>query len=356
MAIIAPITVHHRLLSWFAKNNRDLPWRRNRTPYRVWISEIMLQQTQVQQVLPYYRRFLKEFPTIKKLATAPLDQVLKVWEGMGYYARARNLHKAAKIIVQQHRGRFPQEYESIRRLPGFGPYTTAAVLSIAFNQPYAVVDGNVLRVLSRLYAYDKDIRSATGKKELQVKADLLLSKRYPGLFNEAMMELGALICTPAAPLCDRCPLFCFCLACKQGKQHLYPVRISKKKRPHYQIAAAIIWHEGKILIARRPEQGLLGGLWEFPGGKVEPGETLEQAVVREVVEELGVAIRVRELFMRVNHAYTHFTITLHAFHCDWLSGTPQTLGCTDWQWIKPAQLQNFAFPRANAKIIEKLLA
>jgi A/G-specific adenine glycosylase len=355
MAIIAPIPVRRRLLTWFAKNSRALPWRRQRTPYRVWISEIMLQQTQVQQALPYYRRFLKEFPTLKKLAEAPLDQVLKAWEGMGYYARARNLHKAAKIILHHHRGVFPREYEQVRALPGIGPYTAAAILSIAFAQPYAVVDGNVLRVLSRLLAYKKEVKSVIGKKELQGVADELLSKKQPGIFNEAMMELGAMICMPTAPLCARCPLSSFCLAYKQGKQLHFPVRIPKKQRPHYQIAAAIIWHEEKILIARRPEQGLLGGLWEFPGGKLEPGETLEQAAVREVAEELGVEIKVRELFRCVDHAYTHFTIRLHAFHCDWIGGEPQTLACTDWRWVKPTELEEYAFPRANTKIIKQLL-
>ncbi|OPZ72943.1 MAG: putative A/G-specific adenine glycosylase YfhQ [bacterium ADurb.Bin478] len=348
-------SIRRRLLTWFRANRRDLPWRRHRTAYGVWISEILLQQTQVQQVIPYYRRFCKAFPSLKKLADARLDQVLKVWEGMGYYARARHLLQAARIIQKEHAGFFPQDYDAVRRLPGIGPYTAAAILSIAFQQRYAVVDGNVARVVSRLAAFSGEVQSTANKKILQAMADTLLPASTPGDFNEAMMELGALLCTPAAPQCGVCPLARCCRARQQGEPERFPVKRAKKKRPHHEVAAAIIWRQGRILLARRLEQGLLGGLWEFPGGKREKGETLEQTVVREVREELGVRVRVREFFIKVDHQYSHFSVTLHVFHCDWVSGSPQPLGCSDWRWVRPKDLETFAFPRANGKIIKVLL-
>ena len=348
-------SIRRRLLIWFRANRRDLPWRSNRTAYCVWISEIMLQQTQVQQVIPFYRRFCKEFSSIKKLANARLDQVLKVWEGMGYYARARHLLQAAQMIQKEHAGVFPQDYDAVRRLPGIGPYTAAAILSIAFQQRHAVVDGNVVRVLSRLSAFSGQVQATDSKKILQSMADTLLPVKSPGDFNEAMMELGALLCTPTAPHCGVCPLARCCRARQQGEPERFPVKRAKKKRPHHEVAAAIIWRQGRILLARRPEQGLLGGLWEFPGGKREKGETLERTAVREVREELGVRVRVREFFIKVDHQYTHFSVTLNVFHCAWVSGSPQPLGCSDWRRVRPQELLPFAFPRAKGTVIEALL-
>ena len=316
----------------------------------------MLQQTQVSQVTPYYRRFLKAFPTIKKLAQAPLDRVLKVWEGMGYYARARHLVQAAQIIEREHAGQFPHDLEAVRRLPGIGPYTAAAILSIAFHQRLAVLDGNVIRVLARLTAWPDEVKSNSAKKKLQALADALLPRKNPGDFNEAMMELGALVCTPTQPLCSSCPIALFCQAGQSGEPERFPHKRPKKKKPHHHIAAAIIWRRGKILIARRKEQDLLGGLWEFPGGKQEPGESLEQTVVREVREELGIMVRVRDFFAQVKHQYTHISITLHVYHCDYVSGVPVALDCAAWRWLRPLALREYAFPRANGKIIEKLLA
>lgn len=342
------------LLKWFAANARDLPWRRKRTPYTVWISEIMLQQTQVSQALPYYRVFLRQFPNVKHLAAAPLEQVLKAWEGLGYYARARNLHRAAREIAALQGGRFPEDIETVRRLPGIGPYTAAAILSLSFGQPHAVLDGNVLRVLCRLTAYGENPRRTASKKTLQALAQALLPVHHAGEFNEAMMELGATLCTPLNPRCMECPVARFCQAHSRGQQSLFPVRVKAKRRPHHQIAAALIWRDEKLLIARRPLHGLLGGLWEFPGGKQQAGETLEAAAAREAKEELGVRIRARTLFSRVNHQYTHFTITLHVFHADYIGGRPQRLGCADWRWVSIGELTQFAFPRANGKIIERL--
>lgn len=345
-----------RLLAWFSRSARDLPWRSERTPYRVWISEMMLQQTQVQQVLPYYHRFLSRFPDLNTLARAPLEHVLKAWEGMGYYARARHLHKTAQIIVQHYSGVFPDEYDALLKLPGIGPYSAAAIASLAFNRRHAVLDGNVLRVLSRLFALSSDPRSATARKKLQEWLDLAISKHRPGAFNEAMMELGALICTPQSPLCSKCPVAGLCKARLAGEPENYPPAVKKKPRPHHHIGVGLIWHRGKLLIARRPEQGLLGGLWEFPGGKQEQGEKLAATVKREIREELGIDVSVKDFFMQVEHQYSHFTVSLHVFHCRYVKGTPRPLGCTEWRWLRPAELTSFAFPRANGKIIERLLS
>lgn len=343
------------LLAWFDASARVLPWREDRDPYRIWISEIMLQQTQVRQVLPYYERFLARFPDVAALAAAPLDAVLKAWEGMGYYARARNLHRAAGEIVTRYGGRFPGEAEAVLGLPGIGSYTAAAILSIAFGLPEVVVDGNVVRVITRLTAMAEEARAAAGRKKIEAMAAAFFDPGRPGDFNEAMMELGAVICTPRSPSCDVCPVAGCCAAFREGAPERYPVKSPRRARPHHQIAAALIWREGRLLIARRPEKGLLGGLWEFPGGKQESGESLEQTAVREAAEELGVEIEVAEKYMSVDHAYTHFSITLHLFHCRYLGGSPSCRACSDWRWIAPEQLREYAFPRANGRVIDALL-
>lgn len=344
------------LAAWFDRECRDLPWRETGDPYKIWISEIMLQQTRVNNVILYYQNFIAAFPDIQTLAGADPGRVLKVWEGLGYYARARNIHKTAGIILREYHGIFPKEYQQIARLPGIGPYTAAAIASIAFQQQYAVVDGKVRRVLCRIFRVTDDPGSSQGKKLLQNWADNLLDRANPGIHNQALMELGALLCTPKNPQCKCCPLSGFCQACAAGEQHLFPIRIPAKKRPHYNIAAGIICKDDKILIAQRPEKGLLGGLWEFPGGKQEKNETLQDTVVREVREELDIQIRAERMVAKLNHQYTHFTITLHIFICTFVSGAPQPLGCTDWRWVTVDELKNYPFPRANTKIIEKLLA
>jgi A/G-specific adenine glycosylase len=345
-----------KLLQWFSNSGRELPWRNTSDPFRIWISEIMLQQTQVQQVIPYYSRFLQVFPDVQVLARAELTAVLKAWEGMGYYARARNLHRAAQIICQEFGGVFPSNSNLIRKLPGIGPYTAAAIASIAFNEDVPVLDGNVLRVLSRLTAFSLPARTPAGKKLLFAEAEKLLAKGRAGDFNQAMMELGAMICIPANPLCDICPVRSHCQALAQNAVEQYPLKNVAKKRPHHVISAGIIWHKNKILIARRPEKGLLGGLWEFPGGKVEQGETLEFALQREIKEELDIDVAVTGKMMQLDHQYTHFTITLHVFHCAYLAGEPKAIGCIEWRWVDKMELRNLAFPRANTKIIDQLLA
>jgi A/G-specific adenine glycosylase len=344
-----------RLLEWYDKNKRDLPWRRDaHDPYRVWISETLLQQTQVATVIPYYERFLARFPTVYELSSAPIDDVLKTWEGAGYYARARNLHRAAKDIVERFGGKIPQAVDELLTLPGIGRYTAGAVASIAFNQNAPIVDGNIIRVLCRYFNIANDAKKSETQKELWALSESLIPRGHAGDFNQSMMELGATVCTPRNPSCDGCPLKRTCAAKKLGVQEDRPVKGEKKKIPHHQIGVGVIWKNRKILIARRFDDAMLGGLWEFPGGKRERGESFEECVQREVKEELEIVVQVDDEFAQVEHAYSHFSITMHAFNCHYVSGRPQAIGCADWKWVKPKELQEYAFPQANRKIIAQL--
>lgn len=333
-----------------------MPWRRTDDPYRIWLSEVMLQQTRVDQAQPYYERFVAAFPTVEALAAASLDDVLLLWEGLGYYSRARNLHKAARVVVDAFGGQFPDTYDAIRTLPGVGPYTAAAVLSIAFGRPHAVLDGNVIRVLTRVFAIEEEIDRGPTRKQLQRLADALLDPSRPGDFNQAMMELGATICTPATPRCPACPLRLVCAAFTAGKPDAYPVKRKKAPIPHYDIAAGLIFNDDDhLLIQRRPEDKMLGGLWEFPGGKREPDEPLEETCRREVREELGVEVEIEELFGAVSHAYTHFKITLYAFRCRIRAGAPASREGLPLRWVAVPDLADYAFPRANRRLINALL-
>jgi A/G-specific adenine glycosylase len=344
-----------KLLAWYQRHKRDLPWRRTSDPYSILLSEVMLQQTQVRTVIPYYHRFLEAFPNFQTLAKAPLDRVLKLWEGLGYYSRARNLHALANAVIKLPSQKLPASYDEILELPGVGRYTAGAVLSIAFNQNYPVVDGNVQRVLARAYGIDDDVTLPGTQKRLWDLAGTLVPSGHAGDYNQAVMELGALICLPRNPLCLTCPVRSECTAYKEGRQNELPVKRKKAAGPHKQIGAGVIWHEGRILISQRPLAGLLGGLWEFPGGKQEPGETIEKTIAREILEELGVKVEVGEKVAEVKHAYSHFSITLHAHHCRYISGKPKALGVEAWKWVAPAELINYAFPAANQPVIRKLL-
>jgi A/G-specific adenine glycosylase len=344
-------TLTDRLLTWFAEHARDLPWRVARTPYRVWIAEVMLQQTQVDTVIPYYERFLDRFPSVQALANASMDEVLKSWEGLGYYARARNLHAAAQRLVETHGGRLPGTCQELLALPGIGRYIGGAIASIAFDAPIAAVDGNARRVLSRVFDVRGDVTRSAVQRELEGLATQLLPADQAGTFNEALMELGALVCTSQQPACGACPLQAGCQAYATGNPEALPVRRARRRVPHYDVAAAVIHDRNLgILVAQRNLGDMLGGLWEFPGGKCETGETLPQCLAREIREELGVEIRVRELLVVVPHAYTHFRITLHAFWCQLVSGEPRCLDCASFRWIRPAELDALPMSVADRKV------
>lgn len=355
-----PSEVAKLLLAWWDDGHADLPWRKSRDPYAIWVSEIMLQQTQITTVIPYYERWMARFSTVEALAAASLDEVLKLWEGLGYYSRARHLHAAAKEVVAVYHGRLPRTATELRKLKGIGPYTAGAIASIAFDEAVPVLDGNVTRVLSRLFDLPDDVTTTAVKKKLwQLAADLVPCQR-PGDYNQALMELGQQICLPARPRCLLCPLSVHCLARQRGTQLERPVRPARKNIPHYDVVAGIIWENGattahsRFLIARRPLDGLLGGLWEFPGGKQEPGETLPQALRREIREELGIEIEVGRFLTSIKHAYTHFRITLHAFHARHVDGRAQNLGVADHAWVTMGQLDEYAFAVTDRKIIARL--
>ncbi|GBD01264.1 Adenine DNA glycosylase [bacterium HR18] len=344
-----------QLVAWYKARARDLPWRRTRNPYYIWVAEVMLQQTRVDQVLPYYRRFVQAFPTLEALAAAPLDEVLRCWEGLGYYARARNLHRAAQVLVAHHQGKLPQTYEALRRLPGIGPYTAAAVASIAFGEPRAVLDGNVVRVLTRVLAVAHNARAETTRLQLQEVADALVATEDPGTFNQALMELGATVCLPKRPDCPACPLRSCCQAFALGMPTAFPVQPPRMPVPHYEVAIGLLQNaQGQLLIQRRKEDGLLGGLWEFPGGKRQQDEPLQETCRRELYEELGVQVEITGPLATVRHAYTHFRVTLHAFWCRLLEGTPVSREGLQLRWVTIEELDQYAFPRANRKLIALL--
>ncbi len=349
-----------QLLNWYRENRIDRPWRRDPRPYSVWLSEVMLQQTQVETVIPYYTRFIGAFPTIEALAAAPLDDVLKLWEGLGYYSRARNLQRAARIIVGEHGGEMPSEVGDLLKLPGIGRYTAGAIASIAFGRAAPLLDGNVIRVFTRLLDLDDDIsQSATQKKLWRIAADWLPAQGV-GEYNQALMELGQRVCRPQNPLCADCPIQADCRAWSAGRQNQRPVRAKRKTIPHYDVTAGLIRDErGRLLIAQRPLDGLLGGLWEFPGGKVEAGERLADCLKRELREELAIDVEVGGLFTMVDQAFTHFKITLQAFDCRYLGALPphrepQALGVRDWAWVTEGQLADYSFGKADRMLIAEL--
>lgn len=339
------------LLSWYARHHRKLPWRETRDPYRIWVSEVMLQQTQVKTVIPYYERFLDRFPDPSALAAADLQSVLKEWEGLGYYARARNFHRAMGVLMARHGGRVPRDHDAFLALPGVGPYIAAAVSSIAFDLPFAVVDGNVKRVLARLLMMADPVNDGRGHAAFQAAADRLLDVAAPGRFNQAMMEMGAVICTPRSPDCAECPVNGFCRSRLADAVAQFPVRVRKPTVPSHDIAVGVIEKNGRYLITRRPPEGLLGGLWEFPGGKIKAGEGPADACVREVLEETGLRVDVISRIAVVRHAYTHFKIRMSVFRCRYRSGRVRLSGPVDHRWIRLSEIAAYPFPKANHKFI-----
>lgn len=342
------------VLDWGRQHARGFAWRTHATPYRVWVAAVMLQQTRLETVLSYFQRFVECYPDVPSLASSPLDTVLKAWEGLGYYARARNLHAAARLVVERHGGKLPSDSAGLRALPGVGPYVASAIQSIAFGLDAPIVDGNVTRVISRLFALDSKI-PASDRRIGDLVTRLLPSGRA-GAFNVAMMDLGGTVCTPRAPRCDECPLTGACEAERLRRQGEIPPRRRRPALPHYDVVAAVIRRPDgeRFLVAQRPAKGLLGGLWEFPGGKQEPGESLEAALRREIREELGVEITVAGPVCTVEHTYTHFRITLHGFHACLEAGEPRPLQCAAWRWIRLSDAREFAFSKADLRVLEAL--
>jgi A/G-specific adenine glycosylase len=339
-----------RILDWYGRHARDLPWRGHPDPYAVWVSEIMLQQTRVEAVIPYFQRWMDRFPTLQHLADASEQDVLSIWEGLGYYSRARSLHKAARLIVDQYGGELPYDVTALRKLPGIGRYTAGAIASMAFGMDAPTLDGNLRRIFARVFDVVEPADTLVGEKILWKLAEKHLPRGQAGDFNQAMMDLGALICIPRNPICLLCPVSDMCLAREFGNQEKRPVLKPKARVPHFIVTAAVLKRGGKILLARRPSKGLLGGMWEFPGGKMEPGESLEACLVREIREELGVEIRVSTAVGVYKHAYTHFRITLHAFLCEIAEGEPKALEAAELAWVSPTDLGHYPMGKVDRQI------
>jgi A/G-specific adenine glycosylase len=348
-------SLRQSLLNWYMSNHRDLPWRRTTNPYHIWVSEVMLQQTQVKTVVPYYHIFLQRFSSLERLARSDLQAVLKVWEGLGYYARARNLHRAAGRVLTHHHGMLPDNWEDFRKLPGAGDYIAAAVLSIAFNKPHSVVDGNVKRVLARLLLIEEPVNNSKSTKIFKAAADRLLSLQDPGTFNQAIMELGALVCKPQRPLCSACPVQKMCLAYETRRVGEYPKKLKRAPTPQFKIAVGVVFKNEKVLITRRKPEGLLGGLWEFPGGKIQDKERAKDACIREIKEETNLIVGADTHLGRIKHAYTHFKITMDVFCCSYISGKVKLNGPVDHRWITLDKLDDYPFPKANHKFFPELM-
>ncbi|MHB8139434.1 MAG: A/G-specific adenine glycosylase [Smithellaceae bacterium] len=342
----------HKLLSWYKHYQRSLPWRKTKDPYRIWISEIMLQQTQVNTVIPYYQRFIKSFPDVRRLAAAPLQDVLKAWENMGYYSRARNIHAASRMIVSQWGGRIPDKLEEIKTIPGIGEYTSGAILSIAYGQSVPAVDGNVRRILSRLFAIRKPVDEPREQKTLRDLAALLVPAKHPGEFNQALMDLGATVCRAKNPDCSRCPVSGLCRANLHDLQNILPITKKAPAIPHRQAAAAVIRNsDDLLLVVQRPTSGLLASLWKLPGGFIEDVEKTGSLLRCNVKEELNISIRVDKYLASVDHAYTHFRLTLQAYNCRILKGNPEALACQNLRWVTSAQLKKLPMSNIDRKIL-----
>ena len=346
------MSLSQKVLKWYKENNQNYPWRNTSNPYHIWLSEIMLQQTQAQTVIPYYNNWLQKFPSIASVANAPLDSILKAWEGLGYYARARNFHKACAILHQKNIHTVPNQLDEFIKLPGVGEYTAAAVLSIAYNQPYPAIDTNFIRIFSRIK--EINLHFPQSKKIIleYVLNDFLYNS--PGNFNQSMMDFGRFVCTNSRPKCHICVINKYCNAFVNNTVNKFPLKLKKTKKPHHNVAVGIVWKNNKILITKRPSSGLLGGLWEFPGGKVLPNEKPQDCVAREIKEELSLEINVQKKLHQIQHAYSHFSISLAAYKCKLIKGTPQLIGCADYRWINPKDINRFAFPRANHKLFNKI--
>ena len=346
------IALKKRLISWYDKYKKPMPWRLNNDPYRVWISEVMLQQTQVKTVIPYYEKWMKKFPSVLSLSQANIDDILKLWEGLGYYSRAQNIKKAADIIVKNYAGCFPSD-SNLKELPGIGEYIYAALMSISFNIPIPVIDGNVKRVAARFW--EQDFLTSKELKILKNKLEIKISKERPGCFNQGIMDLGREICKPLNPECNICPIHASCRAFRNGSTATYPIKLKKKKIPIFDVVVGLIQDNNKrFIITKRPNDKMLGGLWELPGGKREKGESLKNGLIRELKEELNVSVSGITKLGTVEHTYSHMKIKLHAYKCKIQNGKIQKRACQDLKWITSEDIKKYSFPKANHKLFKKI--
>lgn len=348
-----------RLLSWYHANRRILPWREvaRRSAYAVWVSEVMLQQTRVETVIPYFEEWMRRFPTVQSLAKASEQDVLNAWEGLGYYSRARNLHKAARIVVDDYKGEIPRNLDELRRLPGIGRYTLGAIASIAFGMDVPALDGNIKRVYARLFDLDEAVDSPVGEKLLWGLAEENLPHGHAGDYNQALMDLGATICIPKNPRCPICPIQKLCKARQNGTQDRRPVKLPQKPVPHYTHAAGVVMRGRTVLLSQRPSKGLLGGLWEFPNGRVSADPAKELAKVLEAGYHLRVGVRAGRRSSKpeslgvLTHAYTHFSVTVHIFLCELISFPADT----GLKWVPLKELDAHPMGKIDRQIAGMLM-
>jgi A/G-specific adenine glycosylase len=347
-----------RLLAWYRDNQRTLPWRGPLLgdAYAVWVSEIMLQQTRVETVIPYFERWMRLFPDVRTLAGASEQDVLNAWEGLGYYSRARNMHKAAKLVVDQHNGELPRDLDELRKLPGIGRYTVGAIASIAFNMDVSALDGNIKRVYARLFDVNEPADSPVGEKILWKLADENILKGQAGDYNQALMDLGAMICVPKNPRCLICPVMKLCKARQNGTQEQRPVMKPKKDVPHYVQVAGVIIKRGRVLLVQRPSKGLLGGMWEFPNGRVsgDPAKGLAKALKTGYKLRLrvkrGANIENKKGLGVVQHAYSHFTVTVYPFECELLSMSKDK----NLKWVSMKELDDYPMGKIDRQIAHRI--
>nr|BAE94414.1 A/G-specific adenine glycosylase [Desulfovibrio vulgaris] [Nitratidesulfovibrio vulgaris str. 'Miyazaki F'] len=348
------------LLDWFAVHKRPLPWRFGYEPYSVWISEVMLQQTQMDRGVDYFLRWMTQFPDVASVAAASEDELLKAWEGLGYYSRVRNLHKAAKALVERHGGELPDDPEAIRALPGIGPYTAGAIAGIAFNRDVTCIDANVDRVFSRVFDIDTPVRARPAAARIRALATALLPAGRARDFNQALMELGALVCRKK-PQCASCPLSGLCESLRLGIPHERPVPGRKQPIVPLDVATGVLVHGNRIFIQKRPEEGVWAGFWEFPGGRVEKDEAPDATIVREYAEETAFRIAVRDKLAVIRHGYTTYRVALHCYLCELdgdMAGEPPVPpvldAATEYRWVEFAELPRFTFPAGHRKLIDQL--
>ncbi|MEA3403408.1 MAG: A/G-specific adenine glycosylase [Armatimonadota bacterium] len=350
--------IRELLLAWFDEQRRDLPWRRSDDPYRIWVSEIMLQQTQVERVVPYYERFLEAFPTVHDLAGADVDEVLRLWEGLGYYSRARNLHRAACMMVEAHGGRFPRGLEEALALPGVGRYTAGAILSIAYHEPVPAVDANAARVLARLFAVDGRIDGGEGRQRIEELAQLTLSRKRPGDFNQALMELGAMICTAGRPGCLLCPATEVCAGRAAGRETEIPPpgRAATRRQ---RAVAGVIRRDGRVLVAKRDEESHWPGLWEFPAVILEGDQRADEALREYLAANTGLEVAIGEVLAELSYGIMNRRVDLTARWCEVTGGETRASGHERVRWMAPEELPEVAMPsphRALAEIVQERMA
>ncbi|MGA8302133.1 MAG: A/G-specific adenine glycosylase [Thermoplasmata archaeon] len=349
-----PSALPPALLRWFRHHRRPLPWRRDRDPYHIWVAEVFLQQTRVEQAVPYYERFVRAFPSIPALAAAPTDRVLKVWQGAGYYARARHLHRAARELVAHHHGTLPRTVAELEELPGVGPYVARAIATLAYDTPVIALEANGLRVAARWTREEGDLRTASVRSRLAETLADAMPPDSAAEYNEAVMELGETVCRPARPRCGDCPVAAFCRAYLETEDPgLLPRRSRPKRRPHVRAAVVALRAGDRWFVQRRAPSGLLGGLWEFPGGKIGPKERPEDAAVRELREETGFRAGTLRYRGTVRHSYSHFTVELHVFEGPYPPGRARAPG-PGQRWVTPSELRRLPIPKATEKVVELL--